>query len=153
MPRERKNFYDDDTYEALLGRIARLTPDGVADWGKMNTAQMCAHCAEVAEVANGKALVGTPWYVRLMGGLIKKMVLSDKAYPRGAKTHPQYEIGATADFEEQMARLQKVLHAMHSAGREHAGANRHPIFGPMTADDHGWATYKHLDHHLTQFRV
>ena len=150
---ERKDFYDDDTYGALLDRIARLTPDAVPGWGKMSTSQMCAHCAEVAEVAHGKALLGTPWYVRLMGGLIKKMVLSSKPYPRGARTHPQYEIGAGVDFEEQKTRLLKVLDAIHSAGRGHAGESRHPIFGAMTADEHGWATYKHLEHHLTQFGV
>ncbi len=150
---ERRDFYDRDTYEALLGRIARLMPDAAPGWGRMNAAQMCAHCAEVAEVANGKALVGTPWYVRLMGGLIKKMVLSDKPYPRSAKTHPQYEIGAGVSFEEQKARLLEVLAAMHSAGRARGGQSRHPIFGAMTADEQGWATYKHLDHHLTQFQV
>ncbi len=150
---ERKNFYDNDIYEALLGRIARLTSDAAPDWGKMSAAQMCAHCAEVAEVANGKTLVGTPWYVRLMGGMIKKMVVSEKPFPRGARTHPQYEIGATVGFDEQKARLLAVLRAMHSAGRDQAGENRHPIFGAMTADEHGWVTYKHLDHHLTQFRV
>lgn len=150
---EKKNFYDEDTYQALLERIGRLTPDTVPAWGKMNPGQMCAHCAEVAEVANGKALVGTPWYVRLMGGLIKRLVLSEKPYPRGTMTHPQYEIGAGAEFEEQKARLLAVLEAMHSAGRDHAGDNKHPLFGVMSADQHGWLTYKHLDHHLTQFGV
>jgi len=149
----QKNFYDDDTYEGLLSRIAQLTPDAVPDWGTMNAPQMCAHCAEVAEVAGGKALVGTPWYIRLMGGLIKKMVLSEKPYPRGAKTHPQFEIGTGADFEEQRARLLEVLNGLHSAGRTHAAETRHPLFGLMTADEHGWLTYKHLDHHLTQFGV
>ena len=150
---ERMDFYDDATYEALIGRIARLTSDAVPDWGTMSGAQMCAHCAEVAEVAGGKPLLGTPWYIRLMGGLIKRMVLSEKPYPRGAKTHPQFEIGTDVGFEEQKSRLLEVLEAMHSAGRAQAGASRHPIFGAMTADEHGWLTYKHLDHHLTQFGV
>ena len=117
----------------------------------MNAAQMCAHCAEVAEVAHGKALVGTPWYVRLLGGLIRKLVLSDKPYPRGAKTHPQYEIAPSVDFAEQHSRLLGVLAEMYSEGAGHAAEAKHPIFGPMTADEHGWATYKHLDHHLRQF--
>ena len=150
---ERKNFYDDETYEALLDRIARLEAEAEPAWGEMNAAQMCAHCAEVAEVASGKALVGTPWYVRLMGGLIKKMVLSEKPYPRGARTHPQFEIGTAVDFEEQKTRLLEVLDTLHRAGRARAGENRHPLFGVMRADEHGWLTYKHLDHHLTQFRV
>jgi hypothetical protein len=150
---ERKNFYDDDTYESLINRIAQLTPDAVPAWGTMNTAQVCAHCAEVAEVANGKSLVGTPWYIQLMGGLIKKMVLSEKPYPRGSRTHPQFEIAPSVDFEEQKARLLEVLESMRSAGRARVAEGRHPLFGEMTAGEHGWLTYKHLDHHLTQFGV
>ncbi len=72
---------------------------------RMNAAQMCAHCAEVAEVAGGKPLTGTPWYVRLLGGLIKKMVLSDRPYPRSTRTHPQYVIPTTVEFDAQKARL------------------------------------------------
>lgn len=150
---ERKNFFDDDTYEALLERLDRLLPDSAPAWGKMNAAQMLAHCSEVAEVANGKALEGTPWYIGLFGGLIKKLVLSGRPYPRGTKTHPQYIIGEDNDFDREKARLLEVLAAMHSGGRAQAGRKRHPIFGAMTADEHGWATYKHLDHHLTQFQV
>lgn len=150
---ERKSLFDQDTYRDLLARIARLRADTQPQWGTMNAAQMCAHCAEVAEVANGKALVGTPWYIRLLGGLVKKMVLSDKPYPRGARTHPQYETASSVDFDEQKARLLAVLESMVSAGRAHAAEIRHPIFGAMTADETGWAMVKHLDHHLTQFRV
>lgn len=150
---ERKNFYDENTYEALLERLSRLEPESAPAWGKMNAAQMLAHCTEVAEVAHGKPLRGTPWYIRLLGGLVKKLVLSGRPYPRGAKTHPQYVIAASSDFEQEKARLLKVLGDMQSAGRDHAGKTPHPIFGAMTADEHGWATYKHLDHHLRQFRL
>lgn len=147
----RKNFYDDDTYRSLLERLAGLDSDTQPEWGRMNAAQMCAHCTEVAEVAHGKALTGTPWYVRLLGGLVKRLVLSDRPYPKSTKTHPQYLIAPDVDFEREKARLLGILEEMHSAGREHAGTTRHPIFGEMTADEHGWATYKHLDHHLQQF--
>jgi len=150
---EKKNFYEEDTYEALCARIGRLTADSEPGWGKMSSAQMCSHCAEVAEVANGKPLVGTPWYVRLMGGMIRKMVLSEKPYPRSTRTHPQYEIGAGVGFDEQKARLLEILDAMYSAGSAHAGDSPHPLFGVLSADESGWLTYKHLDHHLTQFGV
>jgi len=150
---ERKNFYDDGTYQALRERIAQLTPDRAPEWGKMTAAQTCAHCAEVAEVANGKALLGTPWYVRLLGPLVKKLVTGDKPYPRGTRTHPQYLIHSDLDFEEQKDRLLEAMKAMHLAGAAQAAEARHPIFGAMTAEEHGWVTYKHLDHHLAQFGV
>ncbi len=150
---ERKSFYDEGVFEALRGRISRLTAETEPEWGRMNAAQMCAHCAEVAEVAGGKPLTGTPWYVRLLGGLIKKMVLSDKPYPRSTRTHPQYVIPTTVEFDAQRARLLGVLDALHEAGPAGAEGAVHPIFGTMTPEETGQATYKHLEHHLTQFGV
>ncbi len=150
---ERKSFYDDNAYETLRGRIAALTAETEPAWGSMNTAQMCAHCAEVAEVAGGKPLVGTPWFIRLIGGFIKRMVLSDRPYPRSSRTHPQYLISSAVEFDEQKARLLKILGELHEVGCEAAEGTVHPIFGVMTAEETGHATYKHLDHHLTQFGV
>jgi Protein of unknown function (DUF1569) len=147
---EQRSFFDRETYDALLSRIGRLTPDTEPRWGKMNVAQMCAHCAEVAAVAGGKSLEGTPWYIRLFGGLIKRLVVSPRPYPHGVRTHPQYRIPATVDFEAERDRLETVLGALFAAGPEPA---RHPLFGPLTAEEVGWSTYKHLDHHLTQFGV
>ena len=57
--------FDPDTYADLRRRIDLLTPETVPRWGKMNAAQMCAHCAEVAAVAHGKPLRGTPWLIQL----------------------------------------------------------------------------------------
>lgn len=151
---DRRSFYDPTTYSALIERIDGLAADAEAAWGSMNAAQMLSHCSEVAEVAAGsKPLVGTPWFIRLMGGFIKRMVLSDRPYPRNGKTHPQYVMAAAADFEKQRARLLAVLQKLSDAGPGAAERLRHPIFGTVTADEAGWAAYKHLDHHLTQFGV
>ena len=150
---ERFDFYDSDTYDSLLPRIASLTAETRPKWGEMNSAQMLAHCAEIAEVAGGKALVGTPWYVKLMSGFIKRMVLSDKPYPRSTKTHPQYVMSSAQDFEEQTVRLLDILSKLKASGPEGAESERHDLFGKVTAEEAGWAAYKHLDHHLVQFGV
>ncbi|MCZ6727328.1 MAG: DUF1569 domain-containing protein [Acidobacteria bacterium] len=150
---EGKNFYDRETYDALLGRVERLTRDAEPGWGRMNSSQMLAHCAEVAEVAAGKPLVGTPWFVRLMGGLIKRMVVSDKPYPRDSRTHPQYVMTESVDFEQQKERLLAVLGKLKENGPEGAEQMRHELFGKLKAEEAGWVAYKHLDHHLAQFGV
>ncbi len=80
----------------------------------------------------GKPLLGTPWYVRLMGGMIKRMVLSAKPHPRGSRTHPQYEIASAVDFGEQHARLLAAIDALRAAGSS-AAASLDPLFGEMTA--------------------
>ncbi len=146
----RTHLLDDPTYSRMLERIGALEPDSQAMWGKMNVAQMLAHCAEVLEVSNGKELKGTPWFFRLIGPWIKRMITNDKPYPRNSPTHQQYIMTGAKDFEHERARLLAVLEALRAAGPQ---AFRHPIFGQMTAEEVGWSGYRHLDHHLQQFGV
>lgn len=145
---ERKNIFDDDTFEEIVVRIEKLTPETRPRWGSMDIAQMLAHCAEIQDVSNGKTLKGTPLIVKMMGPMIKKMVLSEKPYPKNSRTHPQYLMVEPEDFSLQRDRLVNSLRAMRGLGRVDS---RHPLFGKMTADEKGWAMYKHLDHHLSQF--
>jgi hypothetical protein len=145
-----ETLLDDAVYENCLDRIGRLASDTPPRWGRMSVAQMLAHCAEVQEVMNGKPLEGTPWLLRLAGPLIKRAVLGRRPYPNGVKTHPQYLQTSEKRFEPEKRRLLKALDEFHAAGAEGA---RHPLFGPMSADEAGWGAFKHLDHHLRQFGV
>jgi len=144
----RLHLLQDDTYEQVRHRIGTLTPQTARVWGKMDVAQMLAHCAEVLEVTNGKALQHTPWFFRLIGPLIKRVIISDKPYRRNSPTHQQYVMADSKNFERERTRLLDALAALRAAGPRPL---QHPIFGAMTADEVGWAAYKHLDHHLQQF--
>ncbi len=147
---QRKDLYDDETFEEILERLSRLTPETEAEWGSMTVAQMLAHCAEVQDVTNGKKLKGTSLFLKIIGPIIKKVVLSEKPYDRNIKTHPQYEMHEPEDFSRQRDRLMDSIRTMHALGRRET---RHPLFGKMSASDNGWAMYKHLDHHFSQFGV
>jgi hypothetical protein len=147
---EIKSIYDLTTYESMVGRINQLTSESQPQWGKMSVGQMLAHCAEVQDVSNGKPLKGTPWFINLIGGFVKKMVLNKDPYPKNIRTHPQYLTTEPEDFETQKERLLLSLKAMIALGKI---SSRHPIFGEMTPDEKGWGMYKHLDHHLGQFGV
>ncbi len=145
-----KSLYDHEVYNEILERINKLTPETVPQWGKMNSAQMMAHCAEVMDVANGKPLEGTPFIVKLFKGYIKKMVVGPKPYPRNTKTHPQYIQAGAIDFEQGKQRLLDALANM----KEKEGVEiKHELFGVLTPEEKGWSQYKHLDHHLQQFGV
>lgn len=145
----RKLLYDDEVYEACLRRIGGLSPESQPVWGSMSVGQMLAHCAEIQEVANGKPLENTPFIVRLLGPVIKKMVVGDKPYPRSTRTHPQYVQVAAKEFGAERDRLVASLEAFRQG--ENGPPTRHAIFGELTREEKGWSCYKHLDHHLTQF--
>jgi len=147
---QRTDLYDDDTFAEVLERIGRLTEESQPEWGQMTVGQMLAHCAEVQDVTNGKKLRGSSFLVKLMGPMIKKMVLSQKPYDKNVRTHSQYRMTEPEDFERQRDRLIDSIRTMHALGRRDT---RHPLFGKMSASDNGWAMYKHLDHHLSQFGV
>ncbi len=147
---DRRDLNDPDVHEECVRRIQALEPDAAPEWGEMNVAQMLAHCVEVQKVMNDGPLEGTPWYIRLAGPLVKRLVLAGGAFPKNVATHPQYDVDPDRDFETEKRRLLDALEAFRARGR--AGID-HPIFGRLTPEETGWGAYKHLDHHLTQFGV
>ena len=147
---EKKNLYNQAVLDEILTRLAKIESNSTPDWGKMTAAQMLAHCAEVQEVTNGKALKNTPFMVKVFKGLIKAAVISDKSYPKGSKTHPQYIQKEDKDFNQEKNRLVEALNKFHQNPEAKV---EHPLFGAMTHEEKGWAMYKHLDHHLNQFGV
>ena len=146
-----RSLYNPEDYQAFLSRIDQLSADGVAQWGTMHVAQMLSHCAEIQEVSNGKELTGTPFIARLFKGMIRKMVVGDKPYPKNSKTHPQYIQTEERDFETEKARLLTALAVFLEA--ENSPGRPHPLFGTMTHDEKGWSSWKHINHHLAQFGV
>jgi len=149
----KRSLYSPEAYQNCVHRLEKLTSESRPQWGSMTAAQMLSHCAEVLEVSNGKPLTNTPFAAKLFKGWIRKMVLSDKPYPKNLRTHPQYKQSSERDFETEKKRLLDALKAFINFDRESSGQMEHPLFGRMTPEERGWSMYKHLDHHLTQFGV
>jgi hypothetical protein len=116
----------------------------------MSSAQMMAHCAEILEVAAGKKMTGTPWFIKILRPFVRKMVVGAKPYPRSTRTHPQYLQKEEKEFTTEKARLLSAMNAFAEMCSGEA-VLKHPFFGEMTVDEAGWAMFKHLDHHLRQF--
>lgn len=146
-----KTLYDSEDYQEALGRIDELSADSTPEWGKMSVGQMLAHCAEVTEVYNGKPLEGTPFYVKLMKGLIRKVVVAPKAFQKKLASHPQYIHTESRDFETEKVRLLSALEKFKA--EEQQPNPKHALLGTLTNEEKGWSAWKHLDHHLRQFGV
>lgn len=147
---ERKSLYHRDVYHDILARIEKLTAESTPQWGKMDSGKMIAHCADIFDVSNGKPLANTPFFARLFKGMIRKMVVGEKPYPKNSKTHPQYIQTSAKDFGTEKQRLLKALERWKGMEGEQT---EHALFGVLTREEKGWSAYKHLDHHLSQFGV
>ena len=147
------SLYDEDNYSHIIQRIASLSSDTMPEWGEMSSAQMLAHCAEILEVVNGKPLENTPFFIKIIKGVIRKLVVDNNPYPKNSKTHPQYKQEGEKEFLEEKKRLLNVMDEFVNEPWEVAEKKEHPLFGPMTQEEKGWSMYKHIDHHLHQFGV
>lgn len=68
-------LFDTDCRDQVLSRIASLRPDSARAWGKMDAAQMLAHCALGLEAATGDAVLARPLQARMIGWMFKGWLL------------------------------------------------------------------------------
>lgn len=147
----QEDLFDQQTFDQVKKRLDNISADSKPGWGKMNAAQMMAHCAEIQETMNGK-LLKTPAIIKLFAPIIKKKVVKGN-YKKSTRTHPAYKQNGNKNFSDEKKRLIKALDAFVEAGQEKAATLPHSFFGKMTAYEKGRAMFKHLDYHLQQFNV
>jgi hypothetical protein len=147
-----KTLYDPANAEEIRQRLQRLAPTSEREWGKMNPAQMLAHCAAAMETAVGDSKPPRMMIGRVLGGLAKSMsVNSDKPFSRNGPTGPNLRITDQRQFDVEKERLSQLVERFVQAGRTGCTTHPHNFFGRMTADEWGVLMYKHLDHHFRQF--
>jgi hypothetical protein len=87
---------------------------------------------------------------------LKHLILYVLPFPKSAPTAAELKPAVAdspvvaASLEEERAALLALLERIGTGVRDGVGP-AHPLFGPLTRDEWGVATYKHTDHHLKQF--
>jgi hypothetical protein len=147
-----KNLFEAAAADEIKARLETLQPDSERQWGKMNVAQMLAHCSAWMEMAAG---VNTPprnLIGRIFGRIAKSKVLySKEPIGRNMPSEKSLIMSEPRDFAPERLRLMEWTARFASGGPAQCTKHPHCFFGPMTPTE--WATmaYKHLDHHLRQF--
>ena len=147
-----KNLFETATANEVKERIARLGPNSVRQWGKMNAAQAMAHCAVAMEWAVGDKVEPRMFIGRILGPLAKSRALKDEApMGRNAPTAKSLVVADERSLAKECQRLSALVGRFATNGPQGCTKHPHTFFGHMTPDE--WATlmYKHLDHHLRQF--
>jgi hypothetical protein len=147
------NIFIESHMEEIIARIDKLTPNSKPRWGKMNIAQMLAHCSAFQDITMGVSAPERHWLGKLIGPLVKPIIYNDKPMQPNSPTIPAVRITDEKEFEFERSELKRKIRAFQANGPEKCTTNPHPFFGKLTPEQWGKGTYKHLDHHLKQFGV
>lgn len=149
-----KTLFDPALVAQAKSRVNALRPDSPRQWGKMTAPQMVAHCSIALEAALGDRHVPRLFLGRVIGGVVKKMVLSnDDPIQKNAPTAPSYVVADERDLDRERTKLLGLIDRFATGGAGACTRDPHAFFGPLTPDEWAVLMYKHLDHHLRQFSV
>lgn len=148
------SVFTPQTNTDLLARIEKLNPDTQPGWGKMNVAQMMAHCSVGYDITYGKIPVSYNWFMRkMLGWFVKPTVVGDKPYKKNGQTAPVFIVGDERDFQAEKQRLIDNVNQVAADGEAFFEGKESASFGVMSAQEWSNQFWKHLDHHLRQFGV
>jgi Protein of unknown function (DUF1569) len=146
-----KNLFDKDAHTEITDRINSLSPQSQRQWGKMNVAQMLAHCKEAFKVPLSDKKMPRMFIGILIGWAFKNKLYNDEPWKRNLPTAPNFIIKDERDFEKEKLELTGLINQFYNGGPQKVGRFPHPMFGSFTSSQWGRAMYKHIDHHLMQF--
>lgn len=121
-----KNLFDTDTHAAIINRLNTLTPNTQRQWGKMNVAQMLAHCKEAFTVPLSDKKMPRSILGILVGWMIKSKLYNGDPWKRNLPTAPNFIIKDERDFEKEKQELIAMINRFYQAGPGNVGKFRIP---------------------------
>ena len=137
-----KNLFEEPRVIEIKDRIKKLGPDSQRQWGKMDQAQMLAHCSEAIKMALGEIKPPRMLLGRIVGFIVKPLLFRNDEPMR--KDSPTVK-----GLEMQRDKLNKLIDRFFTL--KQTTNFPHSFFGRLTSEEWSVLMYKHLDHHLRQF--
>lgn len=148
------NLFKESDVQTIIERLEKLTPTSKRGWGKMNVAEMLAHCNVSLETAMGFNFPKRKFIGRIIGKLLKLKFLDKKPMVKNSLTEKDYvTIAAVYSFEKEKIKAIKLVHLFFKNGPEKCTNHPHSYFGKLTPNEWAILKWKHYDHHLRQFGV
>jgi len=148
------NIFTKEVSEEFIKRINSLTSSTNAKWGKMNVAQMLAHCCVTYEyVYENKHKKPSAFIKFILKLMVKNTVVNEAPYKPGGRTGPDFLVTDERNFEVEKQRLIGYLKKTQELGENHFDGKESHSFGALTKSEWNNMFQKHLDHHLKQFGV
>lgn len=109
---------------AMLARLDALRPDARRAWGKMDAAQMLAHCQQPLRVALGELQLKRMLIGFLFGRLAKKKLLAPQPWKPGMPTAPQFVSPMRGTSPKRRPRCARWSNASAGAARKRSPSSR-----------------------------
>ena len=145
------SLFNPEAHSRLVVRLARLEAGATRGWGKMDPAQMLAHCSIALEVATGEQPRRQKLLGKLLAPFFRAKLLGEEPFSRNSPTDPTFVVADARDFAAEKARLRRLVDTFAKGGPEPAARQVHSFLGRLTGEEWGVMMWKHLDHHLRQF--
>jgi len=146
-----KSLFHPVDREQMLARIDSLRPDSVRQWGKMEVAQMLAHCQVPLRVATGEKTIQRGLVGVLFGGIARKRLAGPAPFGRNLPTDKAFRVSDARDFAREREALLVLVRTFGERGAAGLTKASHPFFGKLETPEWEALMWKHLDHHLRQF--
>ncbi len=149
------NIFAKEVSDGIIERLNKLTPESQRQWGKMDVAKMLAHCSVAYECIYEPDKHPKPGFPMslVLKYIVAPVVVGDKPAKKNSPTGPQFIIRSDKDFETERARLVAYIVKTQQLGENEFNGKESHSFGVLNKTQWSNMLYKHLDHHLQQFRV
>ena len=141
--------------QQTIDRINKLSPQSKPLWGRMNVAQMLAHCNVTYELVytDKHPKPKNPFMRWVLKSFVKNSVVNEEPYKKNMRTAPHFVMETEKNFEEEKQRLIDHIKQTQELGADHFDGKESHSFGVLNKTEWNNMFAKHLDHHLGQFGV
>jgi hypothetical protein len=148
-----KSLFNTNDANAFIERVNKLKHTDKPLWGKMNSAQMLAHCSAPLQMAHGESTGSKRGVFSLLFGKYfkNKMVQPNVPFTKNLPTDPKFVFPDAVEFDSAKQKLISEIKNFSEKGPSAITQKPHSFFGKMSPQEWDIIQSKHLEHHLSQF--
>src|SRR6266536_1293235 len=127
-----KNLFEQMTVDEVVSRIDKLQPTTQRQWGKMDAAQMMAHCSITLDIASGRLNLPRVFVGRLIAPFFKSIYTNEKPFGKNGPTGKELVVAGQRDFVREQEQLKLKIRQFYEGGETRCTRHPHPFFGSLT---------------------